>query len=185
MQYQRLSGSLRVWRKIRRLYWTHQVTGALKDVRLGMTTKKGCGNQQNGTHCALSCSISWKLGMVASRSTRTENNLDNKWGTFVNRVACSDHQMSRREIPVSKVNLLDSVQCMMKSDDRVSPFPHGRPGKVWFDAFLRRNPLVAERNAECRGRGALTKGCIRKWYSDAQKFFVENKMWIHDTGWCH
>ena len=86
-------------------------------------------------------------------------------------------QLCRRGIPVAKTNLLDSVQCIMKSDGRVNPFPGGRPGRGWSDAFLRRNPLVVERNAESisRGWGALTEGCIRGWFSDAQKFFSENK----------
>jgi len=46
-----------------------------------------------------------------------------------------------------------------------------------FGAFLKRNPKLAERNAESisRGRGALTEGCIRGWFADATKFFAENK----------
>ena len=98
-------------------------------------------------------------------------------------MACSDEQKGD---PCFKGKL--AGQCpvhSMKSDDRVSPFVS--PDRVWFDAFLRRNPPVAERNAECRGRGALTVSglhTVNKWYSDAQKFSVENKMSIglHDTG---
>ena len=62
------------------------------------------------------------------------------------------------------------------TDQRSTPFINGRPGRSWFGAFLKRNPKLAERNAESisRGRGALTEGCIRGWFADAHKFFAEN-----------
>ena len=50
--------------------------------------------------------------------TRTKNNLDKK-----NEESLLTEWLviSRRGIPVSKVNLLGSVQCIKKSDCRVSP----------------------------------------------------------------
>jgi len=85
--------------------------------------------------------------------------------------------MCRRGIPISKNNLLDSVQTILMTDRRPTPFSNGRPGRGWFGVFLKRNPKLAERNAESisRGRGALTEGCIRGWFADVQKFFAENE----------
>ena len=80
--------------------------------------------------------------------------------------------------PLSKENLLDSVQSIVKSDGRPTPFTDGRPGKVWFYAFLKRHPDLGQRNPEsiCRGRGSLTEGCIRGWFLDCEKFFKERNL---------
>ena len=40
---------------------------------------------------------------------------------------------------------------------------------------MERHPEISQRNAEsiCRGRGALTEGFIRGWFSDTEKFFSD------------
>ncbi len=87
-------------------------------------------------------------------------------------------EMCRRALPVNKQCLLDSVQKIIAEDIRTTPFINGRPGDGWFSAFLKHHPEISQRTAESisRSRGALTEGCIREWFADAQRFFDEKKI---------
>ena len=84
-------------------------------------------------------------------------------------------ELARRGIPLSRTTLLDTIQDIINSDSRPNPFTNGRPGRSWFSAFLKRHPEISQKNAEsiCRGRGALTEGCIRGWFIDAKEYFKE------------
>lgn len=82
-------------------------------------------------------------------------------------------EMSRRGLPLNKINLLGSVQRIICDDGRTTPFADNRPGLTWYKLFLKRHPLLTEKQAESisRSRGALTEGCKRGWFEDAEKFF--------------
>jgi hypothetical protein len=71
-------------------------------------------------------------------------------------------EMSRRALPLTKLNLLDSIKAI-DDDPRPNPFTDNRPGSIWFELFLKRHPEVALKHAVSisRSRGALTEGCIR------------------------
>ena len=46
-------------------------------------------------------------------------------------------ELSRRGMPVQKKHLLDSIQQIITTDGRQTPFVNNRPGKAWFRAYLR------------------------------------------------
>lgn len=52
---------------------------------------------------------------------------------------------------------------------------NGRPGRKWYDSFLRRLPNLVHREAEgiTKGRAIVTEQSIRKWFSDLKAFLVE------------
>jgi len=45
--------------------------------------------------------------------------------------------LSHRGIPVQKKHLLDSIQQIITTDSRQTPFVNNRLGKGWFHAYLR------------------------------------------------
>lgn len=86
--------------------------------------------------------------------------------------------MSDRHCPVAKEQLLDSVQLIIKSDGRETPFTDGRPGRKWYQAFLKRHPEVSERLSQnlTSSREAVTQDQICKWFSEIQRYFEENNL---------
>ena len=158
-------------KSVRKSYTAEQVMKAIADTQGGMSIKKAA-IKWNVPRSSLQ--VFHRKGTYEPSSrpgpssilSKAEEMLLTEWMI----------EMCRRGFPISKNNLLDSVQAILMTDQRSTPFINGRPGRSWFGAFLKRNPKLAERNAESisRGRGALTEGCIRGWFADAHKFFAEN-----------
>ncbi len=90
-------------------------------------------------------------------------------------------ELCRRGFPINKRCLLDSVQKIVFEDGRETPFTNNRPGEGWFQAYMKRHPQLAQRNAEaiCRARGALMEGCIRGWFRDVEHFLLLSTCLIH------
>lgn len=62
--------------------------------------------------------------------------------------------------PITKVQLLDSVQILIKNLKKPNPFTKGRPGRHWYEAFMKRHPQVSERTAQ-----NLTSSRVQKYRS--------------------
>lgn len=56
--------------------------------------------------------------------------------------------MAKAGFPITKVQLIDSVQHTLVELKRKNPFTNGRPGRKWYNRFLTRNPQLAERMAQ-------------------------------------
>jgi hypothetical protein len=52
-------------------------------------------------------------------------------------------EMSKIGYGRSKHELLDTVQKIIQSDGRRTPFNNGRSGKDWYDGFMRRHPALS------------------------------------------
>lgn len=76
--------------------------------------------------------------------------------------------MSERHCPVAKEQLLDSVQAIVKLNNKQTPFTDGRPGRKWYQAFLKRHPEVSERLSQnlTTSREAVTEKQITSWFSE-------------------
>lgn len=74
-----------------------------------------------------------------------------------------------------KDDLLNTVQKIMKDDKRPNPFTNDRPGRKWYDLFIKRHPILNERVPEgiSKGRAVVTEEYIRKWFSDLKKYLTE------------
>ena len=156
----------------RKQYTPDQAEGALEDVSCGMSVKQAAKKWSVPRSTLQDLKIGKYHPMSrpgpATILTDEEELLLVQWIT----------ELARRGVPLSKENLLDSVQSIVISDGRLNPFSEGRPGKVWFYAFIKGHPEIAQRNPEsiCRGRGSLTEGCIRGWFLNAEKFFKEKNI---------
>lgn len=72
-------------------------------------------------------------------------------------------------------DLLNTVQNIMKAEKRPNKFTNDRPGRKWYDLFIKRHPILNERIPEgiSKGRAVVTEEYIRKWFYDLKKFLIE------------
>lgn len=73
--------------------------------------------------------------------------------------------------PLKRDDLLNTVHNIISEDKRPNPFVNNRPGKKWYQSFLRRNPELSERTPEniSKGRAVVTEEGIRKWFAELMK----------------
>ncbi|KAI4454373.1 hypothetical protein MML48_9g00011248 [Holotrichia oblita] len=90
--------------------------------------------------------------------------------------------MGKLGFPVTKSQLTDSVALLVKNLKRPNNFADGRPGRHWFEGFLRRHPQITERVTQnlSTSRGAVTKPKIEKWFEEIDDFFKSSKINIVD-----
>ena len=150
--------------KVRKSYDSERMQSALSDVEAGMSVKKAA-QKWSVPRTTLN---DIKLGRYKHDArpgpstilTQTEESLLQEWVV----------EMSRRGLPLNRDNLLDSIQEIINEDNQ----PNNRPGMTWYKLFPSiRHPAVSERHAESisRGRGMLTKDCIRGWFQDTREYF--------------
>lgn len=87
------------------------------------------------------------------------------------------HLASRR-FPVTRDQLLDSVQALIKKLGKPNPFTNNRPGRHWYDAFLKRHPNISQRTAQnlTSSRSAVTEKNIRAWFEEVEQYMRENQI---------
>lgn len=80
--------------------------------------------------------------------------------------------------PIRKEQLLDSVQLLSKQLGKQDKFPNGRPGRHWYEAFLRRHPLITERSAQnlSARRAEVSEKNLRNWFAEVKSFMDENNL---------
>lgn len=80
--------------------------------------------------------------------------------------------------PVTKIQLLDSVEILIKKLHRPNAFTNGRPGRHWYEAFLRRHPEVTLRTSQnlTHSRSSVSEADIRNWFSTVEKYFQEKSL---------
>jgi len=57
-------------------------------------------------------------------------------------------KLSQCGFPVTKNQLLDSVQNFVKKTNKENPFTDGRPSRHWYNAFLKRHPELSQRMSQ-------------------------------------
>lgn len=64
---------------------------------------------------------------------------------------------------------------LIKKLQRPTPFSGGRPGRHWFESFLKRHPKIAERVSQnlTPTRASVKEECIRKWFLEVRNFLGE------------
>lgn len=86
--------------------------------------------------------------------------------------------LSRRGFPVTKNQLLDSVQMLIKSLQRKTKFVNDRPGRHWYEGFLKRHKKFATRmtkNLTFR-RAEVTENAIRGWFSEISNYLNSKEL---------
>lgn len=78
----------------------------------------------------------------------------------------------------TKEEVLCVVQKLLEKNPRPNPFVNNKPGREWWEAFLRRNPSLTLRTPEnlCKARAvSCTKEAIVKWFKDFQVYLSEEE----------
>ncbi|XP_063907880.1 uncharacterized protein LOC135126021 [Zophobas morio] len=86
--------------------------------------------------------------------------------------------LSDRGFPVTKNQLLDSVQLLIKTMKRPNPFQNNRPGRHWYELFLKRHPRVSSRTPQnlTSSRTNVTEENIRHWFIEITEYFIQNDL---------
>lgn len=84
--------------------------------------------------------------------------------------------MAKAGFPITKPELLDSVQHLIEELKRENPFVGNRPGKTWYNAFLKRHPNIGIRMAQnlTSSRAAVRKEALQRWYAEVDEYLTES-----------
>lgn len=82
--------------------------------------------------------------------------------------------MADSGFPITKAQLLDSVSLLIKKLKRENPFKNGRPGRHWFEAFIKRHPEVGQRVAQnlTQTRALVQESSLRAWFKEVEDYFI-------------
>ncbi|KAJ8932218.1 hypothetical protein NQ314_014838 [Rhamnusium bicolor] len=90
--------------------------------------------------------------------------------------------LGNRHFPIYKEQLLDSVQQIMIKNKRQNPFTNDRPGKKWYQSFLKRHNEIVQRTCQnlTTSRDSVTQK-DNLWFDEIKKYLEEsNLMFILD-----
>lgn len=84
--------------------------------------------------------------------------------------------IGNRGFPVTKDQLLDSVKMLIKKLKRESPFKDDRPGRHWYEAFLKRHPQLSLRTPQnlTKSRASVTEAKIRSWFQEVKTYLKDS-----------
>ncbi|KAJ8911212.1 hypothetical protein NQ315_014924 [Exocentrus adspersus] len=90
--------------------------------------------------------------------------------------------MARIGLPVTKQQLLDSVTLLIKNLKRPNKFTNGRPGRHWYEGFLRRHPQISQRMTQnlTASRAAVSKKSIETWFEEIKNYFISSNITIEE-----
>lgn len=84
--------------------------------------------------------------------------------------------MAKAGFPITKSELLDSVQHLIQELQRKNPFLDNRPGKTWYNAFLKRHPVIGIRMAQnlTSSRAAVKEETVKWWFKEVDEYLTLN-----------
>lgn len=87
-------------------------------------------------------------------------------------------QSSKCGFPVTKNQLLESVQMLIKELGRETPFTNGKPGRRWFESFMRRHPELSQRISQnlTKARANVTEDKLRAWFAEIEEYIQTNDL---------
>lgn len=86
--------------------------------------------------------------------------------------------MEKRGFPFTRDMLFDSVQMLVLKTKRENPFKNNRPGRSWFEGFMRRHKELSERTPQnlCDRRSYITEEKLRQWFSEVEAHLKEKNL---------
>ena len=80
--------------------------------------------------------------------------------------------------PVTKTELLDSVQAYVKSLNKPTPFTNSRPSRHWYEAFRKRNPQLSIRKPQhlSLSRASVTREDLKEWFQDVEEILKKKDL---------
>lgn len=92
--------------------------------------------------------------------------------------------LSKCGFPITKEHLLDTVQRIVVKAKRSTPFTNGRPGRHWYESFLKRHPELSERMSQnlTNRRASVTEEALRSWYIQIKSYLTSKTLTGIDPG---
>ncbi|XP_044003732.1 MFS-type transporter clz9-like [Aphidius gifuensis] len=86
--------------------------------------------------------------------------------------------MSEHGFPITRIQLFNSVQLLLKHLKKKSPFTNNRPGKHWLSSFMSRHPELCEKMSQnlLYTRATLTEGMIRGWFKEIKCYLEKENL---------
>lgn len=83
--------------------------------------------------------------------------------------------------PVNKEGLMYSVQKILEKNRLDTPFTNNKPGRKWFESFLKRHPRISQKHSEYinKARAAITENKIRAWFAEVSGSIEDNEVFSH------
>lgn len=80
--------------------------------------------------------------------------------------------------PATRLQLLDSVQILMEKLNRPNKFKNNRPGKKWYQCFMKRHPELTERLTQnlTKSRSEVSEEKLRKWFDEVKQYFESKNL---------
>lgn len=84
--------------------------------------------------------------------------------------------ISKRGFPATKKQVLDSVQLLLKELGRTNKFTDGRPGRKWYELFLKRHPELTTRIPQnlSGSRAILNENRILYWFKEVETYLKDS-----------
>ncbi|KAJ8953423.1 hypothetical protein NQ318_023540 [Aromia moschata] len=78
--------------------------------------------------------------------------------------------------PIRKIDLISTVQNILKECGKETLFKDGKPGQKWYLNFLKRHPEISLREAETitKARALITEESIRLWFKNLRMYLIQN-----------
>ncbi|XP_071578860.1 uncharacterized protein [Temnothorax nylanderi] len=86
--------------------------------------------------------------------------------------------VSEKGFPISKDQLCDSVARLVVRLERPTPFKENRPGRHWYEAFLRRHPELSQRIVQnlSYSRASATEERLRNWFAEVESYLTTQNL---------
>lgn len=83
--------------------------------------------------------------------------------------------LSDAGFPITKDQLLDTVQMILKKEKRDSAFVDNRPGRKWYESFRKRHPSIVEKQCQnlTRARADVSEEKLRAWFDDVHEHLTK------------
>lgn len=84
--------------------------------------------------------------------------------------------MVKQGFPIGKDNLQDSVKKIVDDLKIETPFKNGRPGKRWYNSFLKRHPDLITRQPQnlTASRASVTASQLKNWFQEVSTYLSSN-----------
>jgi len=85
---------------------------------------------------------------------------------------------AERGYPVTKTELLDSIQKYVDQLKKATPFNENRPGRHWYEAFRKRHPELTIRTVQHLSliRAAVTREDLMEWFEQIENYLQSKSL---------
>ncbi|XP_074114585.1 uncharacterized protein LOC141537481 [Cotesia typhae] len=149
--------------KREKVYGRREIEAALEDVKRGIPIRTA-SRSHNVPRSTLYSKLTNKTSLEAKPGPATYLTQEQE-----HQVIDWVFYLRDRGFAITKNQLLDSVRDMIVALGRKTPFKDNRPGRHWFEAFLRRHPDAAEKVIQNLSSRVVEKKSLRHWFLEVKQ----------------